>query len=80
MSHGDGVFTNYCGFQSKAWGTLSINGSYSATFGYTAGCTPAPYYNDKTIGKTFKNATNMYGQSYHDGGWAPGVPSVQILA
>lgn len=45
VSHGDGgQLINYCGFQSKAWGTLASGSAYSSTFGYTSGCTPAPYY------------------------------------
>ncbi|MGN8552200.1 UNVERIFIED_CONTAM: hypothetical protein OHV15_06425 [Microbacterium sp. SLM126] len=81
VSHGDGAqLYNYCGFQSRVKGTLAAGTAYSSTFGYTAGCTPAPYFNDKSLGHKFKSGTNIRGDSYHQGAWAPGVAQVGIWA
>lgn len=81
VSHGDGgTFVNYCGFQSKVWGKLKGGFSTSWTFGYTAGCTPAPYWNDRGISSNMQSGSNLYGQSYHNGVWAPGIPAIGIWA
>ena len=79
VSHGDGVnWTPMCGFQSKSWGTLSSGAAFSRTFGYTSACTPVPFYNTTTINQNFRKGTNVSGQAYHNGGWAPGIPTVAI--
>jgi hypothetical protein len=80
VSHGDGGgIYNMCGFQSKAWGTIAYGSTaWTSTFGYTSGCTPFPFYNNKTVGATFAPSSTIKGQSYHDGAWAPGIPQVKI--
>lgn len=81
VSHSDGWqpwLVNYCGFQSRFSGRLTGGNWYSATFGYTAGCTPAPYYNNHDVNNYFRKGQSVIGETYHDGNWAPGTAGVAI--
>lgn len=79
VSHHDGYgIYNYCGFKSKFEGRLTTGAWYSATFGYTSGCTPAPYYNNHDVNNYFRKGLNVQGQTYHDGQWVAGVPTIAI--
>lgn len=78
VSHGDGQPKNYCKYKAQFRGTLSTGGAYSSTSTATSGCTPIPFYVDRTIGRDFRSGTLFYGQAYHDGAWAPGSPALEI--
>jgi hypothetical protein len=81
VSHHDGakpIWQSYCGYKSKFEGRLTSGKWYSKTFGYTSGCTIAPYYNNANIYQYFRKGLSVQGKSYHDGAWAPGVAKVAI--
>jgi hypothetical protein len=67
-----------CEFQSRIRGTLVSGSAWSSTYGYSSQCTLLPYYNNLDIRSNFKKGTNMRGDTWHDGAWAPGVPTVAI--
>lgn len=79
--HSGEAWLNYCGFRSKAWGTLSNGASWSQTTGITSGCMVIGFAGGFTgLNVKLKSGTTIKGQSYHDGAWAPGVPQVGIWA
>ncbi|MFF2276807.1 hypothetical protein [Agromyces sp. NPDC058126] len=67
-----------CGRQAKFTGKLTDGTSYSSTYGYTASCTILPWGLSRSVNKNFVMGTNVTGQMYHDGAWAPGWPTVRI--
>jgi hypothetical protein len=79
VAHTEGaVVAGLCGFQSRVTGTLSAGTAYTTIFGYTAGCTVTQFHNDSNINRNFKLGTNIKGQAYHDGAYAPGIATIAI--
>ncbi|KQR39799.1 hypothetical protein [Microbacterium sp. Leaf159] len=79
--HSGEAWLNYCGFRSKAWGTLSSGSAWSQTTGINSGCIPIGFAGGYTgLNVKMKSGTTVKGQSYHDGTWAPGIPQVGVWA
>lgn len=79
--HSGDPWLMYCGYRSKAWGTLSSGSSWSQMTAINGGCIAIGFAGGRTgLNVKLKSGTTVKGQSYHDGSWAPGIPQVGIWA
>jgi hypothetical protein len=77
-THSAEPWLNYCGRQTKTWGTKSSGATATAYSFYTSGCTPFAFWGATGLSGTFKNNSYVYSQARHDGAWRAGKPRVHV--